>query len=76
MSEQRLEMSYSQRPTNLSKEKTRRLDNHVRMAKLRGTELLPDEDAVERQLRMLFWEGIKDSIKDNTGRTLANPSQH
>ena len=31
-----------------------RLDNHVRMAKSRGTELLPDEDAVERQLRMLF----------------------
>ena len=43
-----------------------RLDNHVRMAKLRGTELLPDEDAVERQLRMLFWEGIKDSIKDKS----------
>ncbi len=41
-----------------------RLDNQVRMAKLRGTELLPDEDAVEKQLRMLFWEGIKESVKD------------
>ena len=32
-----------------------RLDNHVRMARSRGTELLPDDDAVQRQLSMLFW---------------------
>lgn len=41
-----------------------RLDNHVRIAKSRGTEILPDEDAVERQLRMLFWQGISEPIKD------------
>ena len=41
-----------------------RLDNHIRMAMARGTEMLPDETAVERQLRMLFWEGIRDPIKD------------
>ncbi|KAK3749370.1 hypothetical protein QZH41_009456, partial [Actinostola sp. cb2023] len=34
------------------------------MAMARGTEMLPDETAVERQLRMLFWEGIRDPIKD------------
>ena len=34
------------------------------MAKSRGTELLPDEDAVERQLRMLFWQGISEPITD------------
>ena len=41
-----------------------RLDNHVRLAKHRGTELLPDEEAVERQLRMLFWAGLKEEVKD------------
>lgn len=41
-----------------------RLDNQVRMAKLRETEILPDEESIERQLRMLFWEGIRDPIKD------------
>ena len=40
------------------------LDNHVRIAKSRGTELLPDEDAVERQLCKLFWQGISELIKD------------
>ena len=41
-----------------------RLDNRIRWAQRRGTELLPDDDAVERQLRMLFWGGIKEPIKD------------
>ena len=40
-----------------------RLDNR-RISQRRGTELLPDDDAVERQLRMLFWGGIKEPIKD------------
>ena len=37
-----------------------RLDNHVRMARSRGTELLPDDDAVQQQLSMLFWQGIRE----------------
>ena len=41
-----------------------RLDSRVRWAKRRGTEILPDDDSVERQLRMLFSGGIKESIKD------------
>lgn len=41
-----------------------RLDNRVRWAKRRETYLLPDDEAVERQLRMLFWGGLKESIKD------------
>ena len=36
-----------------------RLDNCVRWAKRRGTDLLPDDETVERQPRMLFWGGIK-----------------
>ena len=43
-----------------------RLDSRVRWAKRRGTEILPDDDSVERQLRMLFWGGIKESRKDKT----------
>ena len=41
-----------------------RLDNEVRKAKVRGTALLPDEGAVDKQLRVLFWEGLKGPIKD------------
>lgn len=41
-----------------------RLDNQVRKAKVRGTALLPDESAVDKQLRVLFWEGLKGPIKD------------
>ena len=41
-----------------------RLDSRLRWAKRRGTEILPDDESVERQLRMLFWGGIKESIKD------------
>ena len=41
-----------------------RLDNHIRKAKTHGTELLPDELAVDKHLRLLFWEGLKDSVKD------------
>ncbi|CAB4012589.1 ATP-dependent DNA helicase PIF1 [Paramuricea clavata] len=41
-----------------------RLDSCLRWAKRRGTEILPDDESVERQLRMLFWGGIKESIKD------------
>lgn len=41
-----------------------RLDNQIRRAKKEGTELLPNDDAVDRHLRLLFWEGLKDQIKD------------
>lgn len=41
-----------------------RLDNQVRKAKTHGTELLPDEQAVDKQLRLLFWEGLKEPVKD------------
>ena len=41
-----------------------RLDNQLRKAKEKGTELLPDDTALDRHLRLLFWEGLKPSIKD------------
>jgi len=41
-----------------------RLDNQLRKAKEKGTELLPDDTALDRHLRLLFWEGLKSSIKD------------
>ena len=41
-----------------------RLDNQLRKAKEKGTELLPDDTALDRHLRLLFWEGLKTSIKD------------
>lgn len=41
-----------------------RLDNIIRKAKSLGTELLPDETSVDKHLRLLFWEGLKDVIKD------------
>ena len=36
-----------------------RLDNQIRQAKNHGAELLPDEEAVDRHLRLLFWQGLK-----------------
>ena len=41
-----------------------RLDNQLRKAKEKGTELLTDDTALDRHLRLLFWEGLKPSIKD------------
>ncbi len=41
-----------------------RLDNQIRKAKTHGTELLPDEQAIDKHLRLIFWEGLKDSVKD------------
>lgn len=41
-----------------------RLDNQLRKAKDKGTELLPDDTALDQHLRLLFWEGLKSSIKD------------
>lgn len=43
---------------------TLNLDNQIRKAKNHGAELLPDEEAVDRQLRLLFWQGLKESVKD------------
>ena len=40
------------------------LDNQVRKAKVRGMVLLQDEGAVDKQLRVLFWGGLKGRIKD------------
>lgn len=40
------------------------LDNQLRKAKEKGTELLPDDAALDQHLRLLFWEGPKPSIKD------------
>ena len=41
-----------------------RLDNQLRKAKEKGTELLPDDTTLDWHLRLLFWEGLKPSIKD------------
>ena len=41
-----------------------RLDNQLRKAKEKGVELPPDDSALDRYLRLLFWEGLKSSIKD------------
>ena len=41
-----------------------RLDHQLRKAKEKGTELLPDDTPLDRLLRLLFWEGLKPSIKD------------
>ena len=41
-----------------------RLDTQLRKAKSLGAELLPDEDSVDRHLRLIFWEGLKDIIND------------
>lgn len=40
-----------------------RLDNQLRKAK-KGTKLLPDDAALDRHLRLLFWEGLKPVVKD------------
>ena len=50
------ETSYSRRPTGLS--------TQIHQAKSLGAELLPDEDAVDRHLRPIFWEGLKETEKD------------
>ena len=41
-----------------------RLDNQIRQAKNHDAELLPDDEAVGRHLRLLFWQGLKESVKD------------
>ena len=41
-----------------------RLDNQIREEKNHGAELLPNEEAVDRHLRLLLWQGLKESIKD------------
>jgi len=41
-----------------------RLDNQLRKGKEMGTELLTDDTALDQHLRLLFWEGLKPSIKD------------
>ena len=41
-----------------------RLDNQLRKAKEKETELLADDTALDWHLRLLFWEGLKPSIKD------------
>ena len=41
-----------------------RLNNQIREAKNHGAESLPDEEAVDRHLRLLLWQGLKESIKD------------
>lgn len=43
---------------------TSQLDNQLRKAKEKGTELLPDYTTFDQHLRLLFWEGLKSSIKD------------
>lgn len=40
-----------------------RLDNQLRKAK-KGTKLLPDNAALDRHLRLLFWKGLKPVVKD------------
>ena len=41
-----------------------RLDNKIRQAKNNGTDLLPHEEAVDCHLRLLFWQGLKEAVKD------------
>ncbi|KAK3733491.1 hypothetical protein QZH41_019393, partial [Actinostola sp. cb2023] len=41
-----------------------RLDNQVILTKLRQCELLPDDNAVDKHLRILFWAGLRQGIKD------------
>ena len=43
-----------------------RLDNKLRMAKEKGTELIPDKQSLEKHLILLFWEGLAADIKDKT----------
>ena len=37
-----------------------RLDNQIRKAKNHDAELLPDEEAVDRHMRLLFWQSLKE----------------
>ena len=39
-----------------------RLDNQIRQAKNHGAKLLPDKE--DCHLRLLFWQGLKESVKD------------
>ena len=41
-----------------------RLDNQLRKIKEKETELLRDDTALDRHLRLLFWEGLQPSIQD------------
>ena len=41
-----------------------RLDSQLRKAKEKGTEQLSDDTALDRHFRLLFWDGVKPSIKD------------
>ena len=40
------------------------LDNQIWQAKDHGAELLPNEKAVDQHLRLLLWQGLKESVKD------------
>ena len=41
-----------------------RLDTQLRKAKGQGAELLQDESAMDRHLRLIFWEGLLEGVKD------------
>lgn len=43
------------------------LYNQIQQAKNHGAELIPNEEAVNRHPRLLFWQGLKESIKDKAG---------
>ena len=43
-----------------------RLDNKLRMAKEKGTKLIPDEQSLEKHLKLLFFEGLATDIEDKT----------
>ena len=43
-----------------------RLDTQIRQATSLGAELLPDEDAVDRHLSIIFYEGLKETVEDKT----------
>ena len=40
------------------------LDNQICQSKNHGTELLPDNEAVSSHQRLLFWQELKESVKD------------
>ena len=41
-----------------------RVHNQLRKANEKGTGPLPDDTALDQHLRLLFWEGLKPSIKE------------
>ena len=43
---------------------TSHMDNQICQAKNNDVKLLPDEEAVDCLLRVLFWLGLKESVKD------------